>query len=245
MNNTIRELLDRKSVRVFEAREIEDNLKELIIQCAIEGPTAGNQMLYSIINITDEKIKEDLARTCDNQNFIKEAPFVLVFVADTKRWYESYVHAGIKARKPRAGDILLAIEDAMIAAQNAVTAAWSLGIGSCYIGDILENREEVMEILNLDEYVIPISMLVFGYPTKHQLERKKPRRFNRDYIVFENQYRDLRKDEHISMFMERNEDKEFDYDDYMVKFYNRKYASDFSIEMSRSSKDYLKFFLKE
>ncbi len=245
MNNTIRELLDRKSVRVFEAREIEDNLKELIIQCAIEGPTAGNQMLYSIINITDEKIKEVLARTCDNQNFIKEAPFVLVFVADTKRWYESYLHAGIEARKPGAGDILLAIQDTMIAAQNAVTAAWSLGIGSCYIGDILENREEVMKILNLDEYVIPISMLVFGYPTEHQLERKKPKRFNRDYIVFENKYRNLRKDEHISMFMERNEDKEFNYYDYMVKFYKRKYASDFSLEMSRSSKDYLKFFLKE
>ena len=43
-------------------------------------------------------------------------------------------------RIPGVGDLLLATTDATIAAQNAVVATESLGIGSCYIGDILEQR---------------------------------------------------------------------------------------------------------
>ena len=60
----------------------------------------------------------------------------------------------------------MAIQDAMIAAQNAVVAAESFGLGSCYIGDILENVEEHKRLFHLDDYVIPITMLVMGYPTK-------------------------------------------------------------------------------
>ena len=46
-------------------------------------------------------------------------------------------------REPDVGDLLLAVSDANIAAQNAVTAAEAMGIGSCYIGDIMENAETV------------------------------------------------------------------------------------------------------
>ena len=63
---------------------------------------------------------------------------VLIFCADCRKWYEAFQAAGCKPRLPGAGDLMLAVSDAMIAAQNAVTAAWSLGIGSCYIGDIME-----------------------------------------------------------------------------------------------------------
>lgn len=64
---------------------------------------------------------------------------------------------------PTAGNQMLY---AIIAAQNAVVAAESLGLGSCYIGDILENVEIHQELLGLDPFTVPISMLVFGYPTE-------------------------------------------------------------------------------
>ena len=69
---------------------------------------------------------------------------------------------------------MLAVTDTAIAAQNAVTAAWSLGIGSCYIGDILEQVETHRTLLRLPEYVVPAALLVFGYPTQQQQEREKP-----------------------------------------------------------------------
>ena len=69
---------------------------------------------------------------------------------------------------------MLAVCDALIAAQNAVVAAESLGIGSCYIGDIMENAEVHQMTLQLPKYVFPVAMLVFGYPTDQQKKRKKP-----------------------------------------------------------------------
>ena len=67
-----------------------------------------------------------------------------------------------------------------------VVAAESLGIGSCYIGDIIENYETVSELLELPDYVLPAAMVVYGYPTESQKSRKKPIRFEKKYIVFEN-----------------------------------------------------------
>lgn len=72
---------------------------------------------------------------------------------------------------------MLAVTDTAIAAQNAVTAAESLGIGSCYIGDVMEHCEQQRELLGLPEYVFPCVMLVFGWPTQQQKERPKPQRW--------------------------------------------------------------------
>ena len=86
---------------------------------------------------------------------------------------------------------MLAVSDANIAAQNAVTAAWSLGIGSCYIGDVMENCETQRRLLHLPKYVFPAAMVVFGYPTAQQLEREKPERVEMRHIVHENAYREM------------------------------------------------------
>ena len=67
MNNTIKQLFERKSVRVYQDKPIEAKEKQLIFNAAIQAPTAGNMTLYSIIDIQDQAIKEKLAKTCDNQ----------------------------------------------------------------------------------------------------------------------------------------------------------------------------------
>ena len=131
-------LKSRKSVRAYEDRPIPAEAKQIILQSATEAPSAGCQQLYTILDITDPKLKETLAVTCDNQPFIARAPMVLIFCADCQKWYDAYLEAGCSPRHPGAGDLMLAVTDAAIAAQNAVTAAESLGIGSCYIGDIME-----------------------------------------------------------------------------------------------------------
>ena len=64
-----------------------------------------------------------------------------------------------------------------------MVAAESLGVGSCYIGDILENVEEHRCLLDLPDYVMPAAMVVYGYPTEQQKPRKKPQRFSSAYIV--------------------------------------------------------------
>lgn len=242
MNDTIKQLFDRKSVRVFEDREISKEDKQLILEAATMAPTAGNQQLYTILDITDQELKDQLVVTCDNQPFIAKAKMVLIFCADCKKWYDGFLATDCEPRLPGAGDLLLAVSDAVIAAQNAVVAAESLGIGSCYIGDIMENCEKQRELLHLPTYVFPAAMLVFGYPTKQQIERKKPERAPLKHIVHENEYRQMEPEELEAMFDQRSGEKT--YIDYMKAFCNRKYNSDFSKEMSRSVSEYLKDFAK-
>ena len=240
MNSTIQELKNRKSVRVFTGEPISPEKKALILEAATQAPTAGNQQLYTIIDVTDKSLKEKLAVTCDNQPFIAEADMVLVFVADCQKWYEGFKDAGASPRNPGVGDLMLAVTDTAIAAQNAVVAAESLGIGSCYIGDIMENAETHKEILNLPEYAFPAVMLVLGYPTKQQVMREKPQRVAMKHIVHENAYRPMDADEKKEMWKYKT--GVMSYEEWMKNFCNRKYNSDFSKEMSRSVQVYLDTF---
>ena len=243
MNEIIQSLFARKSVRQYEPRQIAPREKDIILQSALQAPTAGNQNLYTILDITDEELKLSLSKYCDNQPFIAKAPLALVFLADCRRWFDSYRFAGIQARPPEEGDLMIAAADAVIAAQNTVAAAQALGIGSCYIGDILEQEENVRKALNLDKYVFPAAFVVYGYPTNSQKERVKPQRPPLSCIVQENRYRRLSEKEHTAMFMEKGEIKdENSFCGYIKAFYGRKYNSDFAKEMNRSAKRYLEHF---
>lgn len=238
MNEVIRQLYDRKSVRVFTEKAIDEEIIQEILTAAVMAPTAGNQQLYTILRIEKQEIKEKLVESCDHQPFIAEGKLVLIFCADCLKWYDAFLQGGCQPRKPGAGDLLLAVSDALIAAQNAVVAAESYGIGSCYIGDIMENMEIQREILNLPEYVFPVGMLVFGYPTKQQQERKKPVRAKMEYIVHTDGYRRLNQDEIRQMLLKNCTEET--YDGWLQAFCSRKYNSDFSREMTRSVEEYLK-----
>lgn len=245
MNETLRQIEARKSVRVFTQEQVAPAVKQALLEAAFQAPTAGNQMLYTIMDITDQALKENLSTLCDNQPFIAAAPLVLVFLADCRRWLDTYRAAGLAPRAPGTGDILLAMADAVIAAQNVVVAAESVGLGSCYIGDILEHCEQVQSALNLPAEVIPAAMLVIGHPTAQQKARRKPARFDREYIVFENAYQTMPAQTHREMFL-RREAKEgrenADFEGLVSAFCRRKYESGFSREMSRSASAYLAAF---
>jgi len=235
---TLEELQERTSVRVFTPEPVPGDVQEAVLRCAFAAPTAGNQMMYTILQIDDPTVKTTLARLCDNQPFVASAPWVLVFLADCRRWYDAYRLAGLTPRTPGVGDLVLACQDAVIAAQNAVTAAQSLGLGSCYIGDVMENCEQVRELLGLDQWVFPATLVVFGYPTEQQLRRRKPPRFDPSYIVLRDRYRRLTEIEQREMFARRGQD----FDSYIPGFCRRKYMSDFAQEMTRSVGEYVKAY---
>ena len=254
MNQVMDVLLKRRSVRAYEEREIEAEVRAEILKATLRAPTAGNLMLYSILDVTDQSMKDKLAVTCDNQPFIARAPMVWVFLADYQRWYDYFLASGVEElctqrnmtmQKPEEGDLFLACCDALIAAQNAVIAAESFGIGSCYIGDIMEQYEIHREMLNLPQYVFPICMLVFGYPTQQQKEQPYTPRFDEKFIVFENQYRRLGKDEFDEMFAECQSRLPTGRSMQGITTigqatYMRKFSSDFSTELRRSVREIMK-----
>lgn len=236
-NLIIESLRTRKSVRAYEDRPVPEEMKQAILRSAAEAPSAGCQQLYTIIDVTDQALKDALAVSCDNQPFIARAPLVLVFCADCKKWYDAYIATGCEPRSPGVGDLMLAVTDTAIAAQNAVVAAESFGIGSCYIGDIMEHCDRQRELLHLPQWVFPAVMAVFGWPTGQQKERQKPQRCDLKHIVHENTYRSMSGDELKEMFSYKA--KNTSYEAWMQAFCTRKYNSDFSKEMTRSVGQYL------
>jgi len=249
MNETLGLLLNRRSIRAYEERPISAEDKDLLLQATLRAPTAGNMMLYSIIEVSEQATKDTLARTCDNQPFIAKAPLVLLFLADYQRLFDFCALSGVEElcqrrgehlRKPQEGDLFLACNDALIAAQTAVVAAESLGIGSCYIGDIMENYEAHRELFGLPRYVFPICMLCFGYPTQGQMQRPMTPRYDRKFIVFPDRYRRLDEADFDEMYRDaqerfaRNPDRPAGIDNVGQAMYVRKFNADFSVEMTRS-----------
>ncbi|MDR1808468.1 MAG: nitroreductase family protein [Propionibacteriaceae bacterium] len=233
--DTISQLLARKSVRRFLQKPVPEDVKQTLLECAAAAPTAGNQQLYAVVDVTDPAIKAELADICDHQGFIADAPIVLVFLADCRRWLDAYALAGCAPRDPGLGDYYIAFCDALIAAQNVVVAAHALGLGSCYIGDIVENRERLVDLLGLDEFTVPATLLVLGYPTAQQLRRRKPARFPLAAVVHTDRYRRLTPDEQKAAFAAKGEA----FDTFVPPFCRRKYESAFMAEMTRSMRAYL------
>ena len=240
MNDVIRQLDARKSVRAFTDQPIEEVSVQAILRAAVMAPTAGNQQLYTILRMTDPGLLSRLADACDHQPFIARGKLVLVFCADCLKWYDAFASVGCAPRKPGPGDLLLAVDDALIAAQNAVTAAESLGIGSCYIGDVMENSAGIRALLRLPRYVFPAALVVFGYPTVQQRERRKPLRSPLDQIVQENVYHRRTPEELRTMLAPKAGREELEA--WLRAFCERKYHSDFALEMNRSVAEYLEDF---
>lgn len=206
-NPTIELLLGRKSIRDYEDRHVPEEIKDQVISSALRASTAGNMMLYHIIEVEDAARREFLSHSCDEQPFIAKAPWILVFVADYQRWYDYFSWSGAEAGpgrsaapRPAEADLLLAISDAIIAAQSAATAADALGLGSCYIGDIMENYEKHREFFGLPRWAFPVAMLTIGWPTERQRAREQPRRFDRRFIVSKERYRKVEPDEYGELF---------------------------------------------
>jgi FMN reductase (NADPH)/FMN reductase [NAD(P)H] len=146
---------------------------------------------------------------------------------------------------PSEGDLVLALMDALIAAQTAVIAAESLGIGSCYIGDIIENWEIHRDLFCLPRYTFPAALLCFGRPAEKPKGPNKPR-FEKKYIVHKNQYRRFAPEELNDMHVPFGKPS-FELHNYpnggqnvVQANYIRKFTAEFSWEMTRSVREMLK-----
>ncbi len=254
-NKTLNLIENRKTIRAYSKKELTQVEINTILRGAMRAPTAGNMMLYSILQVSDQKIKDRLVKTCDNQPHIAMAPLVLIFLADMQRWWDYFsickvpelcVELSMNFQTPQESDLLLACCDALIAAQNAVISAEALGIGSCYIGDIMENYEIHREMFNLPKWVFPIAMVCFGYPKGSKDKIPLTSRYPKRFIHFQNKYKRLNERELSEMFQHDNRKivekraKNLGQDVYL-----RKTGADFSIEMRRSVKAALKVWLSE
>jgi len=255
INETLKLIDNRRTIRAYDSRTISQGDINTIIHGAMRAPTAGNMMFYSIVQVNDQKKKDKLAIICDNQPHIAKAPLVLIFLADMQRWWDYFKicktkelckEIGEDFETPQEADLLLASCDALIAAQNAVITAEALGIGSCYIADIMENIEILREMFDLTPWVFPIAMLCFGYPKGDKNNIPLTSRFSQRYIHFMDNYYRLTEQDFSEMF--QHVKRKFDVKQARnlgQKFYLAKLGADYSKEMRRSVKVAIKDWISK
>lgn len=176
MNQTIETLLQHRSIRKFTEQPIDKEQLDTILKCACNGSTMGNMQLFSIIVTTDKKMMEKTAALHFNQPIATNAPLMLTFCADLHRFNR---YCEFRGAATDCYDNLQAYQwattDAIIAAQNACVAAESLGLGLCWLGTIVYQVDQFVEILNLPENVMPVACIAIGHPAENpELTDKLP-----------------------------------------------------------------------
>jgi nitroreductase len=201
-NQTLKLLIQRASCRSFSDKKIPSYILQFILEAGIHSPSGGNLQPYSIIKIEDEKTKQKLAKLCGNQQFIAKAPVNLLFCIDfhrLERWARLTIAPFTAPSSFR--HFWISFQDTIICAQNICTAADSLGLGSVYIGTVLECFRELRKMFKLPPGVFPVVLLCLGYP---KIKPKPARKLGVKEIVHAEKYHHLKKDELIKALDEKH-----------------------------------------
>jgi nitroreductase len=153
----------RYSIRAFADQPIRGEDLEKILDAVNRAPSAGNRQAFEIYQVTGLDYKRALKKAAYDQEFLVQAPAVLVFCASPTRSAERY---------GERGKTLYCIQDATIACTYAMLAATALGFGTVWVGAFEE--QAVAEIIHADPAHRPIAMLPIGYP--NETPRLRPRR---------------------------------------------------------------------
>ncbi len=159
-------LLNHRSIRKFKADPVPPAVMESILNAAARGSNTGNMQVYSIVVTREAGIRERLWGAHFKQDMVLEAPVHLTFCADFNRFSKWCSQRNADPGYDNFLSFLTGAIDAMIAAQNAVIAAESHGLGICYLGTATWMAGRIIEILELPELVVPVTAVVMGYPAE-------------------------------------------------------------------------------
>jgi nitroreductase len=199
-NETMRLLLERASCRDYSDEKVPPEVLKAVLEAGTHAPTGGNLQPYSIIKIEDEANRRWFVEL-GAQGFIGEAPVLLLFCIDYRRlqrWAELEVAPFTATSSFR--HFWIAFQDTIMCAQNICTAADAMGLGSCYIGTVLEIFPELKDKFALPDGVFPVVLLCLGYPKAEVLPRKK---LGVDVVVHDEEYRELENRELLDAFNEK------------------------------------------
>ena len=168
--------LAHRSVRRFLDEPVTDEQLETVIAAAQAASQSSNLQVWSVVAVRDEGRKRRLSRSIGGHRYVEEASVFLVWVADFRRAANIVETTG--ARLETIGyleNTLVAVVDSGIAAQNALLAAESLGLGGVFVGSIRNDPEAVIAELGLPEYTFPVFGLALGVPDPSEQAGLKPR----------------------------------------------------------------------
>jgi nitroreductase len=203
LNDVLRLQLTHRSVRQFGPRDVTGDELTALIAAAQSAPTSSNLQPWSVVAVRDPDRKARLATLAGNQAFVAQAPLFLVWVADLG-WARRIAHRA--AAEIAAADYLettiIGFVDTALAAQNAVLAARSLGLGSVFVGAIRNHPAEVAAELGLPPHAVAAFGLAVGEPDPAENAAVKPR-LPQGAVLHRERYDAVAADEHITTYDER------------------------------------------
>ncbi|MDD5281049.1 oxygen-insensitive NADPH nitroreductase [Acidithiobacillus sp.] len=211
MNDTLNVLKQHRSIRRFSRQPVEQTLVQEIVRSGQHAASSSHIQACTVIQISDPHLRDKIAHLAGDQEYIRSAGAFLVFCADLHR------AARIGSRENQtfvAGmteHFIIATVDVSLFAQNCVTAAESMGLGTCYIGAVRNHPQEISDLLHLPEQVYPVFGLCIGYPDQNP--DLKPR-LPLSVVLKENSYDETSDEAEISQ-----------YDQQMAEYYRNRNAS--------------------
>lgn len=202
MNETINMQLRHTTIRKFEDKKIDDDTMQILFDVAIRTASSNGMYSYSMIHVKDEEKKKQIADIC-KQPYVATTSDLVIFVVDIYRNSIIAKEHGIENTGTDMDSFFQGVSDALIACQNMVVSAESLGIGTVYFGSILADVEKMCDILKLPELTFPIMGLGLGY--RGHEPALKPR-LPKYMQVFTDEYKKF--DNYTKEFVKFDEDME-------------------------------------
>ncbi|RKQ37321.1 oxygen-insensitive NADPH nitroreductase [Oceanobacillus halophilus] len=187
MNTTIETILNHRSIRKFKDEKLTKNQIHTLVKSAQQASTSSFVMAYTIIGVTDEKLKEELQKVSGHPQVTNNG-HLFMFCGDLHRVQlvaDDNELENMKESIESTEQFIVTTIDASLAAQNLAIAAESMELGICYLGSIRNDINRVSELLNLPDHVVPLFGIAVGYPDDNP--EIKPR-FPLDIVYHENQY---------------------------------------------------------
>lgn len=157
----------RRTIRRYRADDVPQELLNELLETACRASTCGNMQLYSVVATRDAAVREALSPAHFNQPMVKQAPVVLTFCADLRRfslWCEA------RRATPGYGNLqsfMNAAMDTLILAQTFAMLAEEAGLGICYLGTTTYCPQDIIRVLGLPRLVFPVTTLTVGYPDEY------------------------------------------------------------------------------
>lgn len=188
VSETLDGLLAHRSVRAYLPDSLPEGTLELLVAAAQSASSSSNLQVWSVVAVEDKDRKARLAALAGGQKHILEAPLFLLWLVDLHRLTALGETRGEPANALNyLESFLLGAVDTSIAAQNAVVALESLGLGAVYIGGIRNHPAEVAAELGLPPHVFALFGLSVGHPDPARPADVKPR-LPQDAVLFREQY---------------------------------------------------------
>ncbi|MDN7246654.1 NADPH-dependent oxidoreductase [Planococcus shenhongbingii] len=173
------------SVRDYKEKQLTREEVSELIAAAQHAATSHFVQAYSIVWVTDPEKRKALGELSRNPQQMEGAGAVFLMCADYNRLKHAGDLQGETIVYDHAENLIVAVTDVALLAQNLALAAESKGYGICYIGGVRNNMEVISELVGLPEGVFPVYGLTVGVP--NEANEVKPR-LPVEAILHENEY---------------------------------------------------------